>query len=209
MASASPRQEPGLDHRFWEGRYQAGRTGWERGVPTPAFIRLLASARAPELGRVAVPGCGRGHDALLFAEAGHEVTGFDFAPSAIAGATELAAAAGLSGRATFVIADILGQDLASQSGTYDYVVERACYCALHPSDRDRYVANVAALVRPGGRLIGSFFVGPAEGGPPFAATWDEIHASMAPWFEVEVVGEPLAETPLAGADLFAILRRSA
>lgn len=200
---------PGLDHDFWEGRYQAGRTGWERGVPTPAFKRLLASDRAPDLGRVAVPGCGRGHDALLFAEVGHEVTGFDFAPSAIAGAKELAAAAGLTDRTTFVVADILSPEVHAQPGAFDYVVERACYCALHPSDRDRYVANVATMLRPGGRLIGSFFIGPAEGGPPFAATWEEIHASMAPWFEVEVLGEPAAETPLAGADLFAVLRRSA
>ena len=200
---------PELDHEFWEGRYQAGRTGWERGVPTPAFKRLLASDRAPVLGRVAVPGCGRGHDALLFAEVGHEVTGFDFAPSAIAGARELAAAAGLTDRTTFVVADILNPDVHAQPSAFDYVVERACYCALHPSDRDRYVANVATMLRPGGRLIGSFFIGPAEGGPPFAATWEEIRASMAPWFEVEVLGEPAAETPLAGADLFAILRRSA
>ena len=59
---------PTIGHEFWEGRYQAGRTGWERGVPTPAFRRLLASDRAPVPGRVVVPGCGRGHDALLFAD---------------------------------------------------------------------------------------------------------------------------------------------
>jgi SAM-dependent methyltransferase len=200
---------PGIGHEFWEERYQAGRTGWERGVPTPAFKRLLASDSAPEPGRVAVPGCGRGHDALLFAAAGHHVTGFDFAPSAIAGANALATEAGLADRATFVVADILGPDVHAYPSAFDYVVERACYCALHPSDRDRYVANVATMLRPGGRLIGSFFIGPAEGGPPFAATWEEIRASLVPWFEVEVVGEPAAETPMAGADLFAIVRRSA
>ena len=205
MATARPE----LDHDFWEGRYQSGRTGWERGVPTPAFQQPLESAHAPELGRVAVPGCGRGHDALVFAAAGHEVTGFDFAPSAIAGAKELATAAGLADRANFVVADILGPDIGQHAGTYDYVVERACYCALHPSDRVRYVKNVATLLRPGGLLIGSFFIGPTEGGPPFAATWGEIWASLAPWFEEEVVGEPAVETDMAGADLFAIVRRCA
>jgi SAM-dependent methyltransferase len=200
---------PRLDHDFWEGRYQAGRTGWERGVPTPAFKRLLASDRAPRVGQVAVPGCGRGHDALLFAGVGHNVTGFDFAPSAIAGANELATIAGLSDRTTFVVADVLGPDIHAYAGSFDYVVERACYCALDPSNRDRYVANMATLLRPGGCLIGSFFIGPAEGGPPFAASWEEICASLAPWFEMEVVGEPTSETPMAGADLFAILRRSA
>ena len=97
---------PTIGQEFWEGRYQAGRTGWERGVPTPAFRRLLASDRAPVPGRVVVPGCGRGHDALLFAEAGHQVTGLDFAPSAIAGARELATAAGLADRVTFKVAEI-------------------------------------------------------------------------------------------------------
>lgn len=205
MATARPE----FGHDFWEARYQAGRTGWERGVPTPAFKRLLASPRAPEPGRVAVPGCGRGHDALLFAEAGHEVTGFDFAPSAISGAKALAASAGLAGKATFETADVLGTDLRAHAGTFDYVVERACYCALHPVDRTRYVENVAKILRPGGLLIGSFFVGPSLGGPPFAAPWEEIWASLESWFEVEVVGEPVEETPIPGADLFAIVRRRA
>ncbi|MBU6289140.1 MAG: methyltransferase domain-containing protein [Chloroflexi bacterium] len=198
---------PTIGHEFWEGRYQAGRTGWERGVPTPAFRRLLASDRAPVPGRVVVPGCGRGHDALLFAEAGHQVTGLDFAPSAIAGARELATAAGLADRVTFEVADVLGADVSVHVGQYDFAVERACYCALHPSDRERYVESVAKMLRPGGRLIGSFFVGPAEGGPPFAATWEEIEASLAPWFETETVGFALEETPLPGADLFAIVRK--
>ena len=198
---------PTIGHEFWEGRYQAGRTGWERGVPTPAFRRLLASDRAPAPGRVVVPGCGRGHDALLFAEAGHQVTGLDFAPSTIAGARELAAAAGLADQVTFAVADVLGADVGVHAGRYDIAIERACYCALHPDDRERYVESVATMLRPGGRLIGSFFVGPAEGGPPFAATWEEIEASLAPWFETETVGLAVEETPLPGADLFAIVRK--
>jgi methyl halide transferase len=38
---------------------------------------------------MAVLGCGRGYDALLFASHGFEVVGFDFAPMAIAQAHSL------------------------------------------------------------------------------------------------------------------------
>lgn len=197
--------QPAQDPAFWEGRYQAGRTGWERGVPTPSFLRLLESPTAPAPGRMAVPGCGRGHDALSFAARGYEVTGFDFAPSAVTGARELAAAEGLAHLATFVEADMFA--IAEQYvGTFDFVLERACFCAIAPVDRGRYVASVRALLRPGGRLVGSFFVGPAEGGPPFAASWEEIHATLAEWFDVEELGEPEEDSALDGADQFAILR---
>lgn len=201
---------PELDAGYWEARYRDGRTGWERGVPTPAFVRLLASANAPVPGKMVVPGCGRGHDALLFAAHGFRVTGIDFAPSAVDGATAMAAARGLSDRATFEVADVLslGERWAA---TFDYALERACYAALDPSARDRYVASVAAALRPGGRLIGSFFVdtsGPAREGPPFPAPWEEITASLAPWFTVEALHEAREEGLMAGADQFAILVRT-
>ncbi len=199
---------PVHDPADWETRYKEGRTGWERGVPTPAFVALLDGASAVPPGRLAAPGCGRGHDALLFAEHGFEVVGFDFAPSAVEGATELARRKGFDAQARFEQADVFTLH-ERYPEAFDYVLERACFCAIAPADRDRYVTNIRAILKPGGRLIASFFIGPAEGGPPFAADWEVIKAHFAPWFEVDETHEPEFETPMDGADLFAILRRIA
>jgi methyl halide transferase len=62
-----------LTAEAWEQRYQKNSDRWDLGCPAPPFINLLASTNAPQPGKIAVLGCGRGHDALLFAEAGFEV----------------------------------------------------------------------------------------------------------------------------------------
>jgi methyl halide transferase len=126
-----------LSPEFWEERYQDGSTRWDLGQPAPPFVTLLAAPDAPSPGRMAVLGAGRGHDALLFAEQGFEVVGFDFAPSAIAAAVATAEARGLT--AQFLQRDIfaLGAEFAHQ---FDYVLEHTCYCAILPAQRADYVS---------------------------------------------------------------------
>jgi methyl halide transferase len=76
--------------RFWEDIDARGGDEWELGRPAPTLADFLDTT-PPAPGRVAVPGCGRGHDARLLAARGHDVTGFDFAPAALAAARALAA----------------------------------------------------------------------------------------------------------------------
>src|SRR5262249_11832448 len=78
------------DVTFWEDAYARGGDGWELGRPAPPLVDFLDATRPP-VGRVAVPGSGRGHDARLLATRGYEVTGFDFAPAALTAARALAA----------------------------------------------------------------------------------------------------------------------
>src|ERR1700716_3317975 len=68
---------------FWEDVYARGGDGWELGRPAPPLVDILDTMPPPR-GRVAVPGCGRGHDARLLATRGYDVMGFDFAPAALA-----------------------------------------------------------------------------------------------------------------------------
>ena len=69
---------------FWEELYAGHRDGWEMGVPHPSLVRLVDTTSPPR-GRIAVPGCGRGHDARFLAARGYDVVGFDFAPAALEG----------------------------------------------------------------------------------------------------------------------------
>jgi SAM-dependent methyltransferase len=190
---------------FWEQRYQEGRTGWDQGGPTPEFVAYLEGPHAPP-GKLLVVGCGKGHDVLLFARHGFDALGVDFAPSAVEIGTRAAHEAGLSDRAHFEQADIFDLPV-SYPAHFDYILERACYCAIDPVDRARYVETAAALLKPGGRIIAQFFLGPqTRPGPPFAATVSELRESFGPHFEFERQDDPL-EDELPGADQFAILRR--
>ena len=69
---------------FWESYYQTNVTPWDSGMASPPFKSYLESPQAVAPGKLAVLGCGKGNDCLLFATHEFEVTGFDFAPSAVA-----------------------------------------------------------------------------------------------------------------------------
>src|SRR4051812_31658695 len=119
MTEASPYDAPA----YWDAQYQHGTTGWDIGGPAPAFVDLLAGPDAPPPGRLIVPGCGRGHDVLLFARAGFDVLGVDFAPLAVAEAGAAAAQIGVAVR--FAPADLF--DLpAAPDHTFAYLLEHTC-----------------------------------------------------------------------------------
>ena len=119
---------------YWEQRYQDKSDRWDLGEAAPPFVAFLDSPSAPSLGKVAVMGCGRGYDALLFARHGFEVTGFDFSPTAIADATTQAAAMGVT--ANFLQRDIfdLEQEFAA---AFDYVVEHNVLLCDRPHSMPR------------------------------------------------------------------------
>lgn len=162
----------------WENRYQEGTTRWDIGQAAPPFVSLLNSSYAPKPGKIAVLGCGRGYDALLFAKYGFEVIGIDFAPSAIASATVLAQTTGSS--AKFLQRDIF--ELSVEFPYYfDYVLEHTCFCAIAPSQRPAYVKLVQDILKPQGQYIGLFFTHSRPGGPPFGSTPAEIRNYFTPF----------------------------
>jgi SAM-dependent methyltransferase len=167
---------------FWEERYAAGGDAWELGGPAPPLVDFFATARL-DGARVAVPGCGRGHDARFLASLGYEATGFDFSPAALAAARALAAREGSSAR--FEDRDVfaLGRDLPN---AFDGAWEYTCFCAIDPARRADYVASLAGTIRPGGWLLGCFF--PLRGnsaGPPFPVAMSAVRRLLRPAFRIE------------------------
>jgi thiopurine S-methyltransferase len=181
----------------WERIYQDGGDGWELGRAAPPLGRYLAetSGVLPAGGRALVIGCGRGNDALLLSrlaqKLGVKVVAIDIAPTAVSITNRTAATAGLGDCLRAYRADLFtpaadaSDDLPLYSGGYDLVLEHTCYCAIAPVRRDEYVATVARLLKPGGRLVGLFYCHDYPGGPPYAATADEIRGRLAESFLFE------------------------
>ena len=165
----------------WEQRYQENRDPWDLGFPVPPFVNLLSSVQAPKPGRMAVPGCGSGQDALLFAASGFDVTGFDYAPSAIARARTTANVRDLN--VQFLQRDIFDLE-ADFHNSFDYVLEHTCFCAIDIELRAKYVQVVRNLLRPKGQLIGLFFTHNRPGGPPFGVKPQEVLDSFSPDFNI-------------------------
>lgn len=173
---------------FWNGLYATGGDGWELGQPAPPLVDFVEHTPPPP-GRVAVLGCGRGHDARFLAARGYEVVGYDFSTAAVSAARALARRDRI--RVAFEQRDIftLGRDAAH---AFDGVWEYTCYCAIDPARRDEYVRTVTAMVKPGGWLLGCFFpLRAVSAGPPFPVSRAELRHRFARAFRFERAQPPL------------------
>jgi len=176
---------------FWEGLYAERQDGWELGEAAPALEAWLASGRSFRPGaRVAVPGCGRGHDARLLARRGYEVTGIDFAEAAVTEARRLAAREGVSvafeRRDVFTLA-------GDHRGAFDAVWEYTCFCAIDPERRADYARVLHDILEPAGTLLACFFpLKEGADGPPFPVSLGDIDAALGPFFRVVEAGPPAA-----------------
>jgi SAM-dependent methyltransferase len=176
---------------YWEGLYADRQDGWELGDAAPSLQSCLASDRSFAPGaRVAVPGCGRGHDARLLARHGFAVTGFDFAEAAVAEARQLASREGLA--ANFERRDVfmLAKDYA---GGFDAVWEYTCFCAIDPERRAEYTRALHDILKPGGILLACFYpLKEGTDGPPFPVSLPGIEAALEPFFRIIEAGPPPA-----------------
>jgi len=144
----------------WEGRYQRGETGWDRGGASPALSRLLE--HLPAKARVLVPGCGRGHEVVELARLGFMATAVDIAPSATAHLRKQLLRHELD--AKVVTGDLF--DFVAKY-PFDAVYEQTCLCAMDPTQREVYVDQLYAWLQPGGMLFALFMQTGCAGGPPF------------------------------------------
>lgn len=164
----------------WQARYEAGDTPWDEGEAHPAFPDFIAEA-GPFQGRVLVPGCGRGNDVRAVSTPANHVTGLDIAPGAVAKARGYAAV----GREEYVVADLFNLEPGLR-GSFDWVIEHTCFCAIDPSMRAAYVEAVAGALKPGGCLFAIFYLNPGrDTQPPFGVAVAELDRLFSPSFGLE------------------------
>jgi SAM-dependent methyltransferase len=190
---------------FWTDLYARGGDAWELRQPAPGLVEFI-EATPPPPGRVAVPGCGRGHDVRFLARHGYGAVGFDFSPAAIEAARGLARADGVA--AEFVQRDIfaLGREYAN---AFDGVWEYTCFCAIDPARRAEYVRAMAAILRPGGWLLACFFpLRRRAAGPPFPVPPSEIRRRFTPAFRIERAWTPRSVRLRLGQEWMVLFRKT-
>jgi len=165
----------------WQRRYEQNDTPWDHGAPAPALLRYLKQHAIS--GHVLVPGCGRGHEVRALAlQPNCSAVGLDLSPAAIAEATRLAARSGLTSNVSFIIGDFFHLP-PEINGSFDWLVEHTCFCAIDPNQRPDYVQAACSALRPGGKIFGIFYLTPeAESGPPFAVSREELSELFDPHF---------------------------
>ena len=74
--------EAGYSQKDWQSHYENNDLGWDLGQVSPPFVKLWQDKKLP-LGKVLIPGCGRGHEVAFLADKGFDVTAVDFSQGAI------------------------------------------------------------------------------------------------------------------------------
>ena len=184
-----------MERNNWEARYQTGDTQWEKGAPSPGLVDFLREHPELPRGSVLVPGCGFGHDVRALASFGFTVHGYDLAPSAVKNAkarTDVWMTAKPGGEdaetpfnpktnvPSFSLGDFLADDPPFH---FDYVFEHTLFCAINPSDRDRYVEAVQRWLKPGGTYLAVNYI-ICDGEPPFPVNREELWQRFRPQFHL-------------------------
>jgi SAM-dependent methyltransferase len=188
----------------------AGKAPWDIGKPQPAFV----AAAGKVTGSVLDAGCGTGENALFFAARGHQVTGIDYLPGPIEIAKKKAIDRGT--RASFLVIDALHLDSLPQQ--FDTVIDCGLFHVFSDDDRSRYVAGLATVLKPGGRLLLECFsdAEPGDEGPrrisqadlktAFAAGWT-IESIEPTRFEIRPDMQEMSFSPGGPKAWFAVIRR--
>ncbi len=136
------------------------RIPWNAPTP-PEILQQAIKANVLPHSQVIELGCGAGNYVIWFAKTGYEVTGVDISKNAIEIARRSASAAGV--QCQFIVADAT-QELANLDALFDFAYDWELLHHIFPQDRDRYVGNVARLLKPGGKYLSVCF---SEDDPQF------------------------------------------
>lgn len=188
----------------------SGKAPWDIDKPQQVFVDAANRVN----GSMLDAGCGTGENALFFSQRGHKVTGIDFLREPIERAKKKAAERGLA--ATFLVMDALRLDALPEQ--FDSVIDCGLFHVFSDEDRQKYVAGLAGVVKPGGRIFLACFSNeePGDLGPrrisqadlkaAFADGWatDSIQPTR---FEVRSDLEGISFSPGGPKAWFATIRR--
>lgn len=186
---------------FWQQRYETGSIQWDMGQVSPplkAYIDQLPATAKDQA--ILVPGAGNAYEVGYLHEQGFtNVTLVDFAAAPIAAFAER--------YPDFPSAHLLCADffhLSAEQYQFDWVLEQTFFCAINPSRRDGYVEQMAALLKPQGKLVGLLFnVDFGRDEPPFGGTREEYQQRFGTCFEIEIMETSYNSHPARqGSELF-------
>src|SRR6478672_1651583 len=184
-----------------------GTAPWDIGRPQPAFISLATSQQIRD--PVLDVGCGTGENVLYIAGLGFDVTGVDSARAAIETAREKAKRRNV--RANFRVVDAL--DLACLGTTFETVIDSGLFHVFTDEERSRFVASLAAVLRPGGSYFMLCFSDQETREGPRHISQAEIRDTFQRGWTIRYIHAAAFETSIheggAKAWLAAIIRTSA
>ncbi len=191
--------------QYWADVYKTeGNPKWNLDEPAEAFKDMLHRIKLPK-SRILVLGGGEGHDAALFAEAGHLVTVVDFSKEAIKrGKEKYAHLENLHFHEENIF-----QLPQEWNYSFDIVIEHTCFCAIPPDQRNDIVRLWRRMLHEEGQLMAVFFAMEKRPGPPYGATEWELRKRLQNYFHFLFWGRWRQSIPQRqGRELFVLAKKS-
>jgi len=186
--------DKGNNDAGWETAWQRKITPWDAGRIQPALREFLDSNQITlPKGRVIVPGCGTGYDAIHFATLGHDTWGVDISETAVEKAKlHLAEIQNAPTNVEFKLLDFFAFDIPE--GGFDLAYDYTFFVALPPDLRPKLAARYSELVNPGSLLITLIWpIGDRPGGPPYSVSLELYKSLFSPTFELVHTLKPTTE----------------
>ncbi|MEZ4924425.1 MAG: methyltransferase domain-containing protein [Crocinitomicaceae bacterium] len=163
-----------MEKEFWDQRWIDQQTGWDIGyisTPLKAYFDGLSDKNI----KILIPGCGNSYEAEY-------LNNNSFKNVFIIDISEHAINSFKARCPEFPREHILCGDFFDLDDEFDLIIEQTFFCAINPEMRDRYVAKMRDLLKPGGKLVGVMFDFPLESGPPFGGCKEEYEERFSKHF---------------------------
>jgi SAM-dependent methyltransferase len=129
-------------------RYRNGEMPWNHQLPPPEIMALV-ERETP--GRALDLGCGTARAAIYLAQHGWQVDGVDFVPEAVERARERVHETRVTERVRLFQGSVTRMDFLAPP--YDLALDVGCMHGLDAERQALYAAEVARLLRAGGRYL--------------------------------------------------------
>ena len=190
-----------MDKNFWHRRWQKNEIGFHMTDPHHFLQQFFPLLQTQPTDSLFVPLCGKSPDLVWLREEGLKVVGIELSRTAIVAFfnendlpghwTDEAVLPFCSAEGyKLYCGDFFDLTATEVSGINAYY-DRGALVALPPEMRVRYVAHMAALMPPGGRvLLISYSYNQSETkGPPFSVPQQELEILFSESFRVEILSE--------------------
>jgi SAM-dependent methyltransferase len=133
---------------FWDLMYLFKKTPWDTGITPPEIVSVIESGKVP-IGRALDLGCGTGTNAIYLAQHGFTVTALDVSRRAISLAKRKTRSAELTDRVRLERGDVTLMRRWVLGGSIDFAYDIGCFHNLKAEARQRYVAALTGVLKPG------------------------------------------------------------
>lgn len=194
------------EQNYWTKRYHEKSTGWDIGYPSTPLKEYIDQLKDKNI-YILIPGAGNAYEAeYLWDQGFRNVFVMDISEFPLKQFRER--------NPDFPEAQLLLEDFFQHKAQYDLILEQTFFCSLVPTDanRNRYVNQMASLLRPKGKLVGVWFEIPLTEDMekrPFGGDKNLYLSYLRPHFKT-ITFESCYNSisPRIGNELFGIFRKN-